>query len=225
MLSRSVENYLKAIFSLSENGNDIVNTNAIAKELNTKASSVTDMIIKLTSKELVNYEKYKGVKLTQKGKKFATNIVRKHRLWETFLVEKLHFNWHEVHDVAEQLEHIKSDKLVDCLYKFLGSPRFDPHGDPIPDKYGKFPNLTSTPLAYLKSGDKGIVIGVSQDDSEFLKLLNKLQIRLGNIIYIKEIIKFDNSIEILINNKTFHISLDIAKSILVKKNNANKNTS
>ena len=189
MLSRSVENYLKAIFSLSENGNDIVSTNAIAKELNTKASSVTDMIIKLTSKKLVNYERYKGVQLTQKGKKFATNIVRKHRLWETFLVEKLHFNWHEVHDVAEQLEHIESDKMVDCLYEFLGSPRFDPHGDPIPDKYGKFPTLTSTPLGCLNSGDKGIVIGVSQDDSEFLKLLNKLNIRLGNTSLCQKILE------------------------------------
>ena len=217
MLSRSVENYLKAIFSLSKNGSDIVSTNDIAKELNTKASSVTDMIIKLTSKKLVDYERYKGVKLTQKGKKFATNIVRKHRLWETFLVEKLHFNWHEVHDVAEQLEHIKSDKLVDSLYEFLGTPRFDPHGDPIPDKYGKFPTSISTPLACLNSGDKGIVIGVSQDDSDFLKFLNKLQIKLGNIIYVKKIIEFDDSIEILINNETFHISLDIAKSILVKQ--------
>ena len=112
MLSKAVENYLKAIFSLSENRNDIVSTNSIAKKLNTKASSVTDMLRKLTLNKLVNHEKYKGVRLTKKGNKLATNIVRKHRLWETFLVEKLHFNWDEVHDVAEQLEHIKSDKLV-----------------------------------------------------------------------------------------------------------------
>ena len=119
MISKAVENYLKAIFSLSENRNDIVSTNSIAKKLNTKASSVTDMLRKLTSKKLVNHEKYKGVSLTTKGKKLTTNIVRKHRLWETFLVDKLHFNWDEVHDVAEQLEHIKSERLMDKLDSFL----------------------------------------------------------------------------------------------------------
>ena len=217
MLSKEVENYLKAIFSLSENRNDIVSTNSIAKKLNTKASSVTDMLRKLTSKKLVNHEKYKGVRLTTKGKKLATNIVRKHRLWETFLVEKLHFNWDEVHDVAEQLEHIKSDKLVTLLDEFLGNPKFDPHGDPIPDEFGKFPTYNSTPLSNLKKGNEGIVMGVSQDNSTFLKFLDKIDIKLGNLILVKDIIEFDSSVEILINNKESHISLEVARNILVKQ--------
>ena len=217
MISKAVENYLKAIFSLSENKNDIVSTNSIAKKLNTKASSVTDMLRKLTSKKLVNHEKYKGVSLTTKGKKLATNIVRKHRLWETFLVDKLHFNWDEVHDVAEQLEHIKSDKLVTLLNEFLGNPRFDPHGDPIPDEFGKFPTANSTPLSNLKEGDEGIVMGVSQDNSTFLKFLDRIDIKLGNLILVKDIIEFDSSVEILINNKESHISLEVARNILVKQ--------
>ena len=217
MISKAVENYLKAIFSLSENRNDIVSTNSIAKKLNTKASSVTDMLRKLTSKKLVNHEKYKGVSLTTKGKKLATNIVRKHRLWETFLVEKLHFNWDEVHDVAEQLEHIKSDKLVTLLDEFLGNPKFDPHGDPIPDEFGKFPTYNSTPLSNLKEGDEGIVMGVSQDNSTFLKFLDRIDIKLGNLILVKDIIEFDSSVEILINNKESHISLEVARNILVKQ--------
>ena len=217
MLSKAVENYLKAIFSLSENRNDIVSTNSIAKKLNTKASSVTDMLRKLTLNKLVNHEKYKGVSLTTKGKKLATNIVRKHRLWETFLVEKLHFNWDEVHDVAEQLEHIKSDKLVTLLDEFLGNPKFDPHGDPIPDEFGKFPTSNSIPLSKLKEGDEGIVMGVSQDNSTFLKFLDKIDIKLGNLILVKDIIEFDSSVEILINNKESHISLEVARNILVKQ--------
>ena len=217
MISKAVENYLKAIFSLSEDGNDNVSTNSIAKKLNTKASSVTDMLRKLTSKKLVNHEKYKGVSLTTKGKKLATNIVRKHRLWETFLVDKLHFNWDEVHDVAEQLEHIKSDKLVTLLNEFLGNPRFDPHGDPIPDEFGKFPTANSTPLSNLKKGNEGIVMGVSQDNSTFLKFLDRIDIKLGNLILVKDIIEFDNSVEILINNKESHISLEVARNILVKQ--------
>lgn len=217
MISKAVENYLKAIFSLSEDGNDNVSTNSIAKKLNTKASSVTDMLKKLTLNKLVNHEKYKGVSLTTKGKKLATNIVRKHRLWETFLVEKLHFNWDEVHDVAEQLEHIKSDKLVTLLDEFLGNPKFDPHGDPIPDEFGEFPTSNSTPLSNLKEGDKGIVMGVSQDNSTFLKFLDKIDIKLGNLILVKDIIEFDSSVEILINNKESHISLEVARNILVKQ--------
>ena len=217
MISKAVENYLKAIFSLSEDGNDNVSTNSIAKKLNTKASSVTDMLRKLTLNKLVNHEKYKGVSLTTKGKKLATNIVRKHRLWETFLVEKLHFNWDEVHDVAEQLEHIKSDKLVTLLDEFLGNPKFDPHGDPIPDEFGKFPTSSSIPLSKLKEGDEGIVMGVSQDNSTFLKFLDKIDIKLGNIILVKDIIEFDSSVEILINNKESHISLEVARNILVKQ--------
>ena len=164
MISRTIENYLKAIFSLSEKGNSVVTTNSIAEKLNTKASSVTDMVKKLTIKKLVNHEKYKGVILTLKGKRLATSIIRKHRLWETFLVDKLGFNWEEVHDVAEQLEHIRSDKLVSLLDNFLEFPQFDPHGDPIPNSKGQFPKSNSTPLHKLSKGEEGRVMGVLQDN-------------------------------------------------------------
>ena len=216
MLSKSVENYLKAIFSLSENGNDIVSTNSIAKKLNTKASSVTDMLRKLTSKKLVNHEKYKGVRLTTKGKKLATNIVRKHRLWETFLVEKLHFNWDEVHDVAEQLEHIKSAELVDKLDSFLGFPKFDPHGEPIPTKDGEIPTTNTIPLNELQAGTKGKVMGVTLDEKSFLDYLTQLNISIGTKIELLEKISFDQSLSVKIENTNQHISNDVAKHLLIK---------
>ncbi|HIE45471.1 MAG TPA: metal-dependent transcriptional regulator, partial [Flavobacteriaceae bacterium] len=134
MFSITEENYLKAIFSLESNSGTVISTNHIAKKLETKASSVTDMIKKLALKNLLVYTKYKGVSLSSQGRKIATSIVRKHRLWETFLVDKLGFNWDEVHDIAEQLEHIKSDKLILKLDSYLEYPQSDPHGDPIPDK-------------------------------------------------------------------------------------------
>ena len=175
------------------------------------------MLRKLALKKLVDHEKYQGVKLTKKGKQLAANIVRKHRLWETFLLEKLHFNWDEIHELAEQLEHIKSDKLVDRLNKFLEYPKFDPHGDPIPDKHGRFPASIADSLSSLKEGDQGIVMGVSQDNSTFLKFLDRIDIKLGTLILVKEIIEFDNSLEILINNQEYHISLEVSKNILVKQ--------
>ena len=200
-----------------ERGFSTVSTNAIAQEINTKASSVTDMIKKLTEKKLVTYEKYQGVELTKKGRKIATNIVRKHRLWETFLVKKLNFNWEEVHEVAEQLEHIKSKKLVELLDKFLDHPKFDPHGDPIPNKDGKFPSSDSIPLNQLLVNEEGIVLGVLQDKSSFLQYLNKIKISIGIEIRIIEKIDFDNSLEIYLDNKSVHISTEVAKNILIKR--------
>lgn len=217
MISKSVENYLKTIFLLSEKGNMVVTTNSIAEKLQTRASSVTDMIKKLTVKKLLTYKKYKGVSLTKKGERLATSIVRKHRLWETFLVDKLHFNWEEVHDIAEQLEHIKSDKLVSSLDDFLGHPQFDPHGDPIPNSDGKFPKLNSISLHELSKGEEGIVMGVLQDSPAFLQFLNKVDIKLGNLISIKDIIEFDGSMEIEINKQEYHISFEVAKNILIKQ--------
>src|SRR5690554_5916872 len=137
MFSDSEENYLKSIFHLQRLSEDGVSTNAIADRMQTKASSVTDMLKKLADKDLVNYIKYQGVTLTNKGKKTAASIIRKHRLWEVFLVEKLDFNWDEVHEIAEQLEHIQSEKLIKKLDAFLGYPKKDPHGDPIPDADGE----------------------------------------------------------------------------------------
>tara|TARA_B100000575_G_C23095010_1_gene631525 strand:- start:1002 stop:1658 length:657 start_codon:yes stop_codon:yes gene_type:complete len=211
------ENYLKAIFKISENENENVSTNSIANELETKASSVTDMIKKLTDKGLVNYEKYKGTSLTKKGNEIAIHIIRKHRLWEYFLVKKLNFQWDEVHNIAEQLEHIKSEKLIRKLDDFLGNPKYDPHGDPIPNKKGSFPKAFSKSLNNLYINKKGIVVGVCKDEPSFLQYLDKLKINIGTIIEIIEVIEFDNSFEIKINNKKIHISYEVSENILIKE--------
>jgi DtxR family Mn-dependent transcriptional regulator len=216
MVTLAEENYLKAILKLSKNGNEAVSTNSIANELNTKASSVTDMIKKLTEKELVIYQPYFGVKLNKDGYSTAIEIVRKHRLWEVFLVNKLKFQWDEVHEVAEQLEHVKSKKLTNLLDAFLGYPQHDPHGEPIPNKDGLFPKLFSTPLSELNENDFGAVIGVCQDNPEFLKYLDSLNINIGTKIKIIEKIDFDSSLEIEIDKKRKHISSEVAKNILIK---------
>ena len=217
MITLAEENYLKAILKLSKNTEESVSTNAIAEELDTKASSVTDMIKKLTEKNLVNYVPYRGVGLSKLGLEKAVAIVRKHRLWEVFLVTKLQFKWDEVHDVAEQLEHIKSQKLVDALDDYLGYPQHDPHGEPIPNKDGHFPKSFSQRLSELENGSSGHVVGVSQDNQSFLQYLNSLEITLGTPISVIQKIAFDDSLEITINNKAAHISNDVAKNLLIKQ--------
>ena len=215
MNSFTEENYLKAIYKLLEN-ETVVTTNAIAEKMNTKAASVTDMLKKLSDKKLINYQKYQGVSLTAKGEKVALMIIRKHRLWEMFLVEKLSFKWDEVHDVAEQLEHIDSDKLIAQIDKFLNYPKFDPHGDPIPDANGKFQLQKSVPLSSLKLNEHCIMTGVVDHSSAFLQYLDKSGIVLGNDIKIKEVIAFDKSLHIAVNKKnTLFISNEVAKNILV----------
>ncbi len=216
MQSYTEENYLKIIYHLSVISNP-VQTNAIAEKIQTKAASVTDMLKKLSEKELVNYVKYQGVTLTEKGKLTAINIVRKHRLWEVFLVEKLNFKWDEVHDVAEELEHIKSTLLVERLDEFLEYPKVDPHGDPIPDQHGNFANLAFVKLSKLNANDKGTITGVSEHSSPFLKHLEKLGLTLGKKIEISEIIDFDGSVELLIDNQKLNISREVAKHILISK--------
>ena len=217
MITLAEENYLKAILKLSKNSDDSVSTNSIAEELYTKASSVADMIKKLTDKELVDYVPYRGVSLSKSGLKKAVEIVRKHRLWEVFLVTKLQFKWDEVHDVAEQLEHIKSQKLVDALDTYLGYPQHDPHGEPIPNKYGQFPKSFSKRLSELDTGSIGHVVGVCQDTQSFLQYLNSLNITLGTSIIVIQKIDFDDSLEITINNKSTHISNDVARNLLIKQ--------
>lgn len=157
MFSQSEENYLKAIFHLQLELKGGVSTSNLAESLDTRAASVTEMIKRLASKDLVTYERYYGVQLTKLGKKQALVIVRKHRLWESFLVERLNFDWDEVHDIAEQLEHIKSEKLVEELDRFLERPKFDPHGDPIPDMEGNLPKVKRRKLSELKEGKKDFV--------------------------------------------------------------------
>ena len=216
MHSFTEENYLKAIYKLVEQEGDVVTTNAIAEKMETKPASVTDMLKKLADKKLINYQKYQGVSLTNKGEKIALMIIRKHRLWEMFLVEKLDFRWDEVHDVAEQLEHINSDKLVEQLDKFLCYPKVDPHGDPIPDANGKLATSKSNALSKYKKGDVCVMTGVVDHSSAFLQYLDNIGFSLGCELKIKEIIEFDKSLRIAINKTdTIFISNEVAKNILV----------
>jgi DtxR family Mn-dependent transcriptional regulator len=216
MFTSSEENYLKAIYhlgSLTEKG---VSTNAIAKKLDTKASSVTDMVKKLADKKVLIYQKYQGVNLTIEGKKIAAIIIRKHRLWEVFLVEKLNFNWDEVHDVAEQLEHIKSPKLIDEIDALLGFPTVDPHGDPIPDKEGEITIRKKVKLSTLKENEETVLLAVKDSSDNFLRYLNKKKIAIGNIIKVIHIEPFDNSILIQINGTELLVTSEVAENLLVK---------
>ena len=219
MITLAEENYLKAILAISLNADGKVSTNAIANEIGTSAASVSDMLKKLQDKKLIKYEKYKGVILSKKGESKAINILRKHRLWETFLVNKLAFSWGEVHDVAEQLEHIKSEELVNRLDAFLGFPQFDPHGEPIPTKEGNLPKINTVPLNELKTGTKGKVMGVTLDETSFLDYLTRLNISIGTEIKVLETIRFDQSLSIKIEKQTQHISYDVAKHLLIKIKN------
>lgn len=220
MQSFTEENYLKVIYHLAEKTNN-VQTNAIAEQIQTKPASVTDMIKKLADKGFVDYVKYQGVTLTEKGKHAAIDIVRKHRLWEVFLVDKLNFKWDEVHDVAEELEHIKSVDLIERLDEFLGFPKSDPHGDPIPDKNGRFAKTQFIKLIELKINDSGTITGVSQHSSAFLKHLEKLGLTLGKEIQITDVTDFDGSVEIVVDNKQINISREVAKHILISSNGKN----
>ena len=210
------ENYLKTIFKLSLSEDKLVGTNAIAEEMNTKSASVTDMVKRLAGKKLLYYTPYKGVKLTDKGKKKALLVVRKHRLWEVFLVDILKFKWDEVHHIAEELEHVNSTEMFDRLDKFLGRPKFDPHGDPIPDSDGKFSLNDLIPLSDLKLNGKATILGVVDHSKHFLQYLEKIKLKLGNKVVLVEKHHFDNSIDVKINNKkSIHISNKIARNILV----------
>lgn len=210
------ENYIKAIFHLQQDDGN-VSTNALAAELNTKAASVTDMLKKLKAKKLLSYEKYKGVRLSSEGKKLALGIVRKHRLWEYFLVDTLQFGWDEVHEVAEELEHISSKKLVEKLDAFLGHPKFDPHGDPIPDSQGKMAVQQQVNLIDLPVNKMAEVSSVGSQSTELLELLKHKHIGIGTKLEIKKKFSFDNSIEIKIKNQNaFTISQQLAQALFVK---------
>jgi len=216
MFSHSEENYLKVIYTIELTKSKNVSTTLIAKKIHTKASSVTDMLKKLADKKLVNYEKYKGVSLTKKGKSIAVNIVRKHRLWEVFLVNKLNYNWDEVHEMAEQLEHIKSDSLINRLDAFLNFPKHDPHGDPIPDENGNIALHKNVMLSFIQANNSCVVIGLKDSSSDFLKFLDNLNISLGSVLKVISKEAFDNSMIIENNNHIISISNQISKNIFVK---------
>ena len=208
------ENYLKSIYHLSLNAGN-VSTNQIAASLNTKPASVSDMIKKLADKELVNYAKYQGVNLTPAGEKIAVSIIRKHRLWEYFLVEKLNFKWDEVHEMAEEMEHISSKELIDRLDKFMDYPRHDPHGDPIPDSNGNFKKYQLVAVATVKVDTKGIISGVRDHSATFLQYLEKQNLTIGKKILVTETVDYDQSMILKTDHGTIHISKEVANNLLV----------
>lgn len=222
MLSHTEENYLKTIYRIAETDtNRPVSTNAIAALMNTAAASVTDMIKRLAEKNLIHYEKYKGVILTDKGNSIATKLVRKHRLWEVFLVEWLHFAWDEVHDLAEQLEHIQSAELVERLDIFLNHPRFDPHGDPIPDADGNFTQRKQVLMTTLDANQGGVVVGVNEHSASFLQYLDKLGINIGTRIDVIEVFAYDGSRNVILNNeKEVLLSGKICENLFLKTLNS-----
>ena len=214
--STSEENYIKSIFHLQADA-DNVSTNDVAAMLQTRPASVTDMLKKLKAKKLLHYEKYKGFRLSAEGRKVALGIVRRHRLWEFFLAEKLGFQWSEVHALAEELEHVSNRKLIDKLDDYLGHPRFDPHGDPIPDTHGRMANTEQVVLSAWPLHTSAEVCGVGSQHGELLEMLSDKQIHIGTRIQVKKIFEFDRSLEVkLRKGPPITISEQMAKSIFVK---------
>lgn len=216
MTSSAEENYLKAIYKLHEKSGAMVTTSELSESLKVSAASVTDFIKKIAAKKLVTYEKSKGVKLTDTGRQIAVNIIRKHRLWEVWLVDKLHFKWDEVHDIAEQLEHVVSDELVNHLDKHLGYPATDPHGDLIPDAKGRFAKTLSKPLIECSKGDKVKFIGVADHSNNFLQYLTKNNLHLGDEITIDAVEAFDSTFSVKVSGKENKVfSKEVVKNLLV----------
>lgn len=212
----SEENYIKCIYHLQQ-GAGLVNTNSLAAEMNTRAASVTDMLKKLKTKKLLQYEKYRGFKLNDAGRKAALAVIRKHRLWEYFLVEKLQFDWDKVHSIAEELEHISSDELVQRLDNYLGNPSFDPHGDPIPDKDGVIPVIKQLRLSDAPLSEKMTVSSVTNQSAEMLDMLKHYQIGLGTILEVQKKFDFDGSLEIkVLKQSPCIISEQVAKNVFVQ---------
>lgn len=218
-LSFAEENYLKAIYHLSSDGQKQVNTNAIAERLETKPASVSDMIRKLSAKGVITYIKYQGVNITEDGKKKALLVIRKHRLWEVFLVNKLNFHWNEVHEIAEQLEHIRSSLLISRLDEFLDFPKFDPHGDPIPDAKGIISSKPRFILSELEVGAKSELVSMKDTGIAFLNYLDRIKMSIGTKIEIIEFIEFDGSVEIKVDDvKKITVSKQVADNLLVVTN-------
>ncbi len=217
MLSKSEEDYLKSIFLLElDSITKTISTNFIADRLQTKASSVTDMIKKLQLKKLVIYTKYKGVYLSKSGKILAATIVRKHRLWETFLVSKLDFPWDEVHEIAEQLEHIKSDKLINKLDYFLDFPKQDPHGEPIPDKNGKMRKQNSILLSNAHINKKYSICGIKNSEASFLQYMDSIDLKINSVFTVINRVDFDDSVSITMYNSDINLSKKVCDNLYIK---------
>lgn len=216
MLSLSEENYLKAIFHLSNNGSTTVQTNALAEAMQTKPASATDMIRKLSLKELVDYEKYRGLQITDAGRREALKIVRRHRLWEVFLVQKLGFMWDEVHEIADQLEHVRSSLLTDRLDQFLGFPKYDPHGDPIPDAQGDYVIKPKILLTELTEKQQATIVAVKDSTTGFLQYLDRVGAYIGAKVLVEERMAFDGSLHLKIDDtKNAFLSREAAENIMV----------
>jgi DtxR family Mn-dependent transcriptional regulator len=216
MNSLTEENYLKAIYRLSQRKNFKITPTAIAEEVKVNAASVVEMIRKLTEKKLIRYDRISGAKLSEKGTKTALAIVRNHRLWEVFLLEKLGYTWDIVHEIAEQLEHVKHPELADRLDKFLGSPEYDPHGDPIPKSNGEVPATTNVRLAEMEAGSVCAVVAVKDTSVSFLQYLQQLSIGIGTRIKVLDKIPFDESLRLQIGKgDVTTVSRKFAENLLV----------
>ncbi|MDQ0476061.1 MULTISPECIES: metal-dependent transcriptional regulator [Chryseobacterium] len=217
MISLTEENYLKAIFHL-RNDDNTVTVNELSKFLNVKMPSVNNMMKKFAQKNWIIYETYKPLRITEEGNKQAALIVRKHRLTEMFLVEKMNFGWENVHEIAEQLEHVHSDIFFDKMDEILQYPKFDPHGEPIPDKEGNIIALDLQKLSSCKIGDPVIFSSVTVSDDEFLSYLNSKELELGKKLQIMEIEKYDQSMSILKEDgNKITLSKMVCDKILVKR--------
>lgn len=217
MLSFTEENYLKALLHLTveDAQKPETGTNDLAGYLDVKPATATDMLKKLKQKELIEYEKYGKIKLTSGGRKNAIQILRKHRLWETFLCEKLQFSWDEVHEIAEQLEHIQSAKLVDKLEEFLGFPEYDPHGDAIPNANGELKTPFKKTLADVAEGKVYKMVAVRDNSASFLKYITQLGLGINTQIKPLTRQEYDGSMELEVDGKTINISAQVAQNILV----------
>jgi DtxR family transcriptional regulator, Mn-dependent transcriptional regulator len=214
--SISEENYLKAIYHLQEDGGKVT-TNALAGRLQTKAASVTDMMKKLDGKKLLHYKPYYGFSLSAEGKRIALSVIRRHRLWEFFLADRLKFDWKEVHSIAEELEHVSNKKLIDKLDEYLGFPETDPHGDPIPDNKGKIRNSHAIALPDLPLNQPAEILQVTDQSNEILEHLKEKKISIGAKVEIKKIFAFDRSLEVKTKTGIVTITQQLAKSLFVKK--------
>jgi DtxR family Mn-dependent transcriptional regulator len=220
METLSEENYLKSIYNLGKQGHEKISPTVISQALNNNPASVVDMIKKLKRKKLIHYEKSKGVKLTDKGKATAISVIRNHRLWEVFLLDKLHYKWDEVHSIAEQLEHVHSPELAERLDKYLGFPQYDPHGDPIPKSNGEMPRVSRLTVWEMKPGKLFQIVGIKDSSAAFLHYLQKLNIKIGTQVKMLEKIDFDGSVSLQIGGKTkVNVSKQFAGNVLVDEVN------
>ncbi len=217
MATNTVENYIKCIFHLSAHQSGKVPTTRIAEHLGVKSSTVTDMIQKLKGRKLVAYTKYQGATLTKEGERMALDIVRKHRLWEVFLVEQLGFRWDEVHDIAEQLEHVQSAELINRLDDFLGKPVLDPHGDPIPARDGSFKPLDQQLMNTLVTGETAAISGVTDDEPSLLHFLESQNLQLRTRFTVDQVVAFDESMIVAVADRTVSLSQKMTSHIYVVK--------